>query len=83
MSKKIRPEVSEDVPASGGMLDLFDGLMYTFYNITSSELDSICEHANDAELDAFVSATSEGARFSEIRRGIEVRNKYVEFYKSK
>lgn len=83
MSKKIRLEVSQDVPVAGGLLDLFDGLMYTFYNITSSELDSICEHASDEELDGFVTATSEGASFSDIRKGIEIRNKYVEFYKSK
>lgn len=83
MSKKIRPEVSSDVPVSGGVLDLFDGLMYTFYNITSSELDSICEHASDEELDSFVTATSEGSTFSQRRKGIEVRNKYVEYYKSR
>lgn len=83
MSKLIRPEVAKDVPSSGGLLDLFDGLIYSFYNITSAELDQVCEHATDLELDEFVAATVEGSTISQIKKGILVRNKYVEFYKTK
>jgi hypothetical protein len=83
MSKILRPEVQNDVPASGGITDLMDGLFYTFYNITSDELDIICENGTDEELDAFVSATNstEDTSFiTLIREGIAVRNKYVPYY---
>jgi len=45
--KILREEVKNGVPASGGLTDLFDGLIYTLYNITSDELDVICELATD------------------------------------
>jgi len=82
MSKILREEVSDAVPSAGGMLDLFDGLMYTFYNITSDELDEICESATDEELEDFVDATTESATISIIRRAIAVRNKYVKYYQN-
>ena len=83
MSKILRPEVQNDVPASGGITDLMDGLFYTFYNITSDELDIICEKATDEELDDFVAATGgldSGATISQIHKGIAVRNKYVKYF---
>lgn len=82
MSKILREEVSDAVPSAGGMLDIFDGLMYTFYNITSDELDEICESATDEELEDFVDATTESATISIIRRAIAVRNKYVKYYQN-
>ena len=82
MSKILREEVSDVVPSAGGMLDLLDGLMYTFYNITSDELDEICESATDEELKDFVDATTESATISIIRRAIAVRNKYVKYYQN-
>ena len=82
MSKVLRKEVADDVPASGGLLDLFDGLMYTFYNITSDEYDIICEKATDGELQDLVDATTDDATFSIIRRAIAVRNKYVKYYQN-
>ncbi len=86
MSKKIREEVSKDMPVSGGMLDLFDMMVYTFYNITSDEYDVIAENATDEELDDFVVAMGgmeEGVTISDIKKGIRVRNKYVDYYKVK
>lgn len=80
MSKVLRKEVANAVPASGGLLDLFDGLMYTFYNITSDEYDIICEEATDEELQYLVDAITDDATISIIRRAIEVRNKYVKYY---
>lgn len=50
MSKALRPEVANDVPVSGGLTDLLDGAIYTLYNITSEELDIICENATDEEI---------------------------------
>jgi|APGre2960657373_1045057.scaffolds.fasta_scaffold135390_3 hypothetical protein len=84
--KILREEVKNDVPSSGGLTDLFDGAIYTLYNITSDELDVICEKATDDELDLFVSSmgTMEvNATYSQMRKGLEVRNKYVEYYKQK
>ena len=86
MSKKIREEVSKDMPVSGGMLDLFDMMVYTFYNITSDEYDLIAGNATDEELDDFVGAMGgmeEGVTISDIKKGIRVRNKYVDYYKIK
>jgi hypothetical protein len=83
MSKVLRPEVNADVPGSGGLTDLFDGLLYTFYNITSEELDIICENATDEEISIFIDAVGGlegGATICEIRKGILVRNKYVPYY---
>lgn len=85
MSKVLRKEVSDNMPASGGMLDLFDMLVYTFYNITSEELDIITENATDEELNDFVNGMGgieTEATISEIRKGIMVRNKYVEYFKT-
>lgn len=86
MSKILREEVLNDVPASGGITDLIDGLFYSFYNITSDELDDICINASDEEVDMLVTAMGSienKPTISEIRRGIEVRNKYVDYFKSK
>lgn len=84
--KILREEVKNGVPVSGGLTDLFDGAIYTLYNITSDELDVICENATDDELDLFVSSMGTidtNPTFSEKRKGLEIRNKYVEYYKSK
>jgi len=81
MSKNLRPEVQESVPGSGGMMDLFDALILTFYNITGSELDEITDKATDQELSDFIDATMEGASIGQIRLGIGVRNQYVDYFK--
>lgn len=84
--KILREEVKNGVPASGGLTDLFDGAIYTLYNITSDELDAICIKATDEEMDLFVSSMGTmdtNATFSQMRKGLEIRNKYVEYYKSK
>ena len=86
MSKILREEVLNDVPASGGITDLMDGLFYSFYNITSDEFDDICINASDEEINALVTAMGgieNKPTISEIRKGIEVRNKYVDYFKSK
>lgn len=83
MSKKLRPEVENDVPSVGGLTDLFDGLIYTFYNITSDELDIICENTTEKELEDFVEGLpklKQSATITKIRQGIAVRNKYVPYY---
>lgn len=83
MSKILRKEVENDVPGAGGLTDLMDGLIYTFYNITSAEFDDICEYATDVEVSDFVNGLGridEKPKFSEVRKGIEVRNRYVKHF---
>jgi len=79
--KKLRKEVSEGAPGGGGITYLIDSLMYTMYNITPSELDIICECASDEEMDAFV--LTESSKFCDIKKGLDVRNKYVPYYQNK
>lgn len=84
--KILREEVKNNMPVSGGLTDLFDSAIYSLYNITSDELDTICEHATDEEMDLFVlsmGTMESDATFSQMRKGLEIRNKYVEYYKSK
>jgi len=84
--KILREEVENGVPSSGGLTDLFDGVIYTSYNITSDELNILCEKVTDEEMDLFVDGlgtTDSSPTFSQIRKGLEVRNKYVEYYKPK
>ena len=79
--KKLRKEVNNSVPSSGGLLDLFDSLIYTMYNITSDELNVICECASDEEMDQFV--LTESSTFYDIKKALNVRNKYVPYYQNK
>jgi len=85
MSKILRKEVENDVPGSGGMTDLMDGLIYTFYNITSDEFDDICEYATDAEVTDFVDGLgriNEKPTVAQVRKGIIVRNRYVKHFQN-
>ncbi len=81
--KILRPEVSNDMPMSGGLTDLMDMAIYVLYNITSDELDIICELCTDEEMNQFVSGLGSldtSPTFTEKRKGLEVRNKYVEYF---
>ena len=84
MSKNLRKEVIEDIPRSGGITDAIDGTIYSFYNITSEELDIICNDSTDEELSYFLDGMggySSKPTYSEIKKGIEIRNKYIDYYK--
>jgi hypothetical protein len=84
MSKNLRKEVIEDLPQSGGITDLIDGTIYSFYNITSDELDIICNDSTDEELSDFIDGMGkmgDKPTYSQIRKGIEIRNKYIDYYK--
>lgn len=76
--KLLRPEVSNDMPMSGGLTDLMDMALYAAYNITSDELDLICKSCTDEEMEQFV--LTENATFTDIRNALNVRNKYVSYY---
>lgn len=75
--KILRPEVQEQ-PASRDLLGLVDDAIYEMFNITSDELDLICQSAEDEEMDQFV--LTEKATFTDIRNALNVRNKYIPYY---
>jgi len=82
--KILRPEVSKGTPMSGGLTDLMDMAIYSLYNITSDELDTICKLCTDEEMDQFVDGLGSldtPPTFTEKRQGLMVRNKYVDYYK--
>lgn len=85
MSKILREEVLKEIPVSGGMLDLIDMLVYSYYNITLDEYEVILENATDEEIDDFIRPLGglEKITISDVKKGIMTRNRYVEYYKSK
>lgn len=82
MSKKLRQEVIDDIK-DNSILDLFDSVIYTKFNITSKELDYICENATDEELKEFTDALGKidnKISFATMRKGIIVRNKLLQSF---
>jgi hypothetical protein len=86
--KILRPQVLKcvkyNVPGKLGALDLIDDLFVMSFNITDDEFNFICANANSAEIEMLVDAVS-GAEnslqlFTNIRKALEVRNKYLEMY---
>lgn len=65
---------------SGGIFDLFDNLVKSALNITDKEYDYLCESMTDEECIAIVGAAH---TFSEKRKILQIRNKYLEQMNSK
>lgn len=63
----------------GGVTDLFDNEVKSFYRINDEEYDFICKNSNDEELGAFVLGSN--PTITEIRRSLLVCNKYVALYR--
>lgn len=82
--KVLRPEVEACLksgrPGMHGITDLLDDMIVSQFNITDDEFDFICEHATDEELEVFT--LMEGAPFSERRKALEIRHKYVNLFNS-
>lgn len=80
--KVLRPEVNACLksgkPGMHGITDLMDDMMISSFNITDDEFDFICENAEESELNAIV--LPDGASFSERRKAIEIRNKYLTLF---
>jgi hypothetical protein len=83
--KILRPEVLKcvkyNVPGKLGALDLIDDLFVMSFNITDDEFNFICANANSDEIEMLVDSVS-GAEnslqlFTNIRKALEVRNKYL------
>lgn len=85
--KKLRKEVDDCLNGvNGDFIGLMDILYCTAFNITIDEIEKICEEATDDELNILISGLgklNDKATFTEIRRALELRNKYVEYYKTK
>jgi hypothetical protein len=83
--KKLRDEI--EFKSEGGLFDLIDNHVKGAYNITDEEYDYITTNITDEELSDFCDAIGLGSdnanvSFSSIRKGLEIRNKYlIEFYK--
>jgi hypothetical protein len=75
--KVLRPEVQEQ-PSSRYPLGLVDDVIYEMFNITSNELDLICELSTDEEMGQFI--LTEKSTFTDIRNALNVRNKYIPHY---
>lgn len=78
MSKKLRQEVIDDIK-DNSILDSLDSVIYTKFNITSKELDYICENATDEELKEFTDALNK-ISFVTMRKGIIVINKLLQSF---
>lgn len=79
--KNTRPEIK--FKGQGGMVDVFDDFIKGAFNITDEEYDFICENASDEELDEFLGGLGSFetlATFSEKKKSLEVRNKYLGLY---
>jgi len=81
--KPLNPEIK--FAGSGGILDLMDNVVKAGFNITDDQFDFICEEATDEELDALTEVLFDDsmATFSQRRKAIEIRNKYVNLFNSK
>ena len=81
--KPLNPEIK--FAGSGGIFDLMDNVVKAGFNITDDQFDFICEEATDEELDALTEVLFDNsmATFSQRRKSIEIRNKYVNLFNSK
>jgi hypothetical protein len=79
--KNTRPEI--EFKGRGGITDVFDDFIKGAFNITDEEYDFICENASDKELDEFLGGLGSFetlATFSEKKKSLEIRNKYLSLY---
>lgn len=81
--KKLREEIQ--FKNEGGFFDLIDNHIKGSYNITDDEYDFLVKNMTDEEMSDFIDAVGVGnsnstVTFSLIRRGLEIRNKYLKQY---
>lgn len=82
--KILRPEIN--IKGSGGLTDIFDDVVKAAFNITDEEYDFICENATDEDLDTFVTALGGleiKSSFTDRRKGLIIRNKYLDKFNKK
>jgi len=79
--KKIREEV--EIKGSGRLTDLVDDMIKQAYNITDDEYDYIAGETSDEDLQVFLDGLGDfktPPTFTEKRRALEVRNKYIKMF---
>ena len=79
--KNIREEVK--IKGAGGVTDLIDDMIKQAYNITDDEYDFIAGETSDEDLNIFLDGLGDfktTSTFTEKRRALEVRNKYIKMY---
>ncbi len=85
--KKLRPEVEESIKNSNyDLFGMLDQALFTAFNITEDELQFIHDNASDEELQTFVGGLgryNEAPLFSEIRKSLQIRNKYLKLKNTK
>lgn len=74
--KILRKEVV--IKGHGGVNDAIDDLFKSLFNITDNEYDYLCEVTTDEELESMTFTNN--PTFSQKRRALEVRNKYIKYY---
>lgn len=73
--KVTRPEVK--FKGCGGLTDAYDDMFKQALNITDEEYNYICETASDEEIQVLCGFDG---KFSEKRKALEIRNKYVRYF---
>jgi hypothetical protein len=79
--KNIREEIK--IKGNGGVYDLFDNVIKGSFNITDEEYDYIAGEASDEDLDILLDGLggfSKHPTFSQKRKSLEVRNKYLKMF---
>lgn len=74
LERKKRPIESLKLMDSGGMLDLFDNEIKSYYYLTDDKYDIIVESCSDEELELLITGDSS---FSHLRKCLEIINKYI------
>jgi hypothetical protein len=82
--KILRPEVSACIRGESFIDVLLDDAVIQAYNITDEEYNKICRESSPEELDDFLDPVFEslGVTFSSRRRGLKIRNKYIDYYRN-
>jgi len=81
--KNLREEI--EFKGSGGITDLFDDMIKGMFNITDDEYDFIASEATSEELDVLLGGLGTldtPSTFTERRKSLEVRNKYLVLFKN-
>lgn len=74
------------IKSSGDISDVFDNAVKQLFNVTDDEYDFMCQNATDEDLDIFLTAMGTletEPTFTEKRKGLEVRNKYLEKFNNR
>jgi len=79
--KKLRDEVK--LKSAGGLADLLDNAIKAGTNITDAEFDFIAETASEDDLDSLLVIFDQKPTFSELRKALQVRNRYLRDFRAR